>query len=565
MTRTRALAALAATATTLGAAAALPGSAGAAVTASFADSTLTVAGDGANDNAVLAATPGGNYALNGTDTGTPVDAAVKLVVNPAGGNDLVDVSALAAAQYDTLVINGGDGDDLLIGGRDGDVLNGDGGNDRLVAGPNPGGTVDAMNGGDGNDTMVWNNGDGSDVDEGGNGADTSEVNGSATGNDVFTINPGAAAGRVQFDRTSLNGATAGSFSIDAVTERFEVNGLGGDDAITGAPGLAARLSNGMRLNGGPGADTVTGGDTADLVEGGDANDTLDGGAGDDRVEGQRGNDVQRGGDGADTLVWNNGDGSDVDDGSAGLDTTEVNGAGAGDTFVVTPNGTRTKFERTNLGPFTLDIDTEALSVNGLGGDDTLTVVPGLAGRLAIVAGGGNGNDTLTGGDEPDAFSGGDGNDRIDGGRGFDVVDGDAGDDALFARDGSGDLVRGGAGTDTAQTDAPGTDVVDGVESVDALAAPRAAAPRAGKARLVRTGRRVSARFTVTSGAGGATALTVTTRRPVKLGKVRLVALLGSRTIRLQPGQTRTVSVLLAKGSRKLVKKGGLAVRAAAVA
>ena len=77
-----------------------------------------------------------------------------------------------------------------------------------------------------------------------------------------------------------------------------------------------------------------------------------------------------GGDGGDTLVWNNGDGSDRMEGGEDTDNVVVNGAPAGDNFNVTANGARVKFERTNLGLFTLDIgDVEALNLNtGAGGD-----------------------------------------------------------------------------------------------------------------------------------------------------------------------------------------------------
>ena len=71
-----------------------------------------------------------------------------------------------------------------------------------------------------------------------------------------------------------------------------------------------------------------------------------------RREGRR---LHDGGAGNDTLVWNNGDGSDTLNGDAGNDGTEVNGAPTlGDVFTLDPNAGRIKFQRTNLGPFTLD-------------------------------------------------------------------------------------------------------------------------------------------------------------------------------------------------------------------
>ena len=105
-------------------------------------------------------------------------------------------------------------------------------------------------------------------------------------------------------------------------------------------------------------------------------------------------------------------------------------------FTIVPNGARSKFDRTNLVPFTLDIGVEALDLHGLAGDDTFAASPGVGGLLAVTADGGSGNDTLTGAEEADTFFGGSGNDRLTGGPGPDVLDGQEGDDALFARDGA---------------------------------------------------------------------------------------------------------------------------------
>jgi Ca2+-binding RTX toxin-like protein len=135
-----------------------------------------------------------------------------------------------------------------------------------------------------------------------------------------------------------------------------------------------------------------------------------------------------GGAGDDTLVWNNGDNTDVVNGDDGRDDVEVNGApAAGDVFAVQPNGARIKFDRPNLVPFSLDIGTsETLHANGLGGDDAITV--GEVGSLAVTSSGGPGNDTLTGGGSSGTFLGGSGNDTITPGGGIDVVSADEGDD-----------------------------------------------------------------------------------------------------------------------------------------
>ena len=133
----------------------------------------------------------------------------------------------------------------------------------------------------------------------------------------------------------------------------------------------------------------------------------------------------------------------------------------------------------NLVPFRLDIDVEALDVRGLGGDDTFDAAAGTGAHLAVTADGGAGNDRLDGAEEADTLSGGSGNDTVTGGAGPDLLDGNDGDDQLFARDGATDLIRGGAGNDSAQGDAIGVDNWDGVENVDATTpAPPAADTKA---------------------------------------------------------------------------------------
>jgi Ca2+-binding RTX toxin-like protein len=173
-----------------------------------------------------------------------------------------------------------------------------------------------------------------------------------------------------------------------------------------------------------------------------------------------------GGAGDDTLVWNNGDNSDVANGDAGSDDVEVNGAAAaGDIFTVQPNGARIKFERPNLVPFTIDIGTsETMHANGLGGDDSISV--GEVGAYEVTGSGGPGNDTLTGAGSSETFLGGSGNDTISPGGGIDVVSADDGDDQVDIRDRTADLARGGAGTDSVVADVGQLDILDGFEAID---------------------------------------------------------------------------------------------------
>ena|GEM_PF-1924706 len=121
-------------------------------------------------------------------------------------------------------------------------------------------------------------------------------------------------------------------------------------------------------------ETLRGGSGNDLLIGGNADDRIEGGDGDDTIVGGRGNDQLFGGTGSDTFVWNNGDGSDLIEGGEGTDVSVVNGAAAGDNFKVSPNGSRVRFERTNLGLFALDIaGVEQMDINAGTGADTIQV------------------------------------------------------------------------------------------------------------------------------------------------------------------------------------------------
>src|SRR6516165_4875335 len=225
----------------------------------------------------------------------------------------------------------------------------------------------------------------------------------------------------------------------ANTSMIQVFGQGGSDTI------ALDESNGAlpaaQLFGGAGNDTLTGGSGADQLFGGAGNDTLLGKGGNDQVFGEAGND---------RMIWNPGDGSDLFEGGDGNDTAEVNGGNGAETFTITANGSRVRFDRVTPAPFFLDIGTtENLVVNANGGDDTITAGNGLAGLIKLTIDGGAGNDTITGGDGDDRLLGGDGNDLITGGRGNDTALLGAGDDTFVWNPGDGsDVVEGQDGTDT---------------------------------------------------------------------------------------------------------------------
>src|SRR5205085_10544045 len=146
------------------------------------------------------------------------------------------------------VLTGGSGADQLFGQSGNDTLLGKGGNDLLFGGDDN----DTLTGGDGddqvfgesgNDRMIWNPGEDTDLNEGGDGLDTVEVNG-GNGAEVFTVTPNGT--RVRFDRV-----TPAPFSLDIGTsETLVVNANGGDDIFTAANGLAPLIA--LTVDGGPG-------------------------------------------------------------------------------------------------------------------------------------------------------------------------------------------------------------------------------------------------------------------------------------------------------------------------
>ncbi len=563
------------------------------------NNTVTVTSDAGADTITIAAA-GGFITVNGTATTLEATTAAEIVVNAGGGNDTVDTSALSATTYNNATINGGEGDDLLTGGARNDLINGEAGEDRVVGFKGN----DVLQGGDGNDVLVWNNGDASDRDEGGNGVDEVEVNGSPTAADQFNAKPDAEKpGFVFFERSNLV-----KFSIESQAERLTVNGLGGEDqfipdpaAPTGLAGLTALTLNGGsagdrlaggdgadQINGGTGADELFGGEGADQINGGDENDVIKGDGGDDRLVGGTGSDSLTAEAGDDAIVWNNGDGSDpVNEGGTGFDKVEVNGsATAGDLTQFDANATEASFVRTNLVGFTLEIapDNEVLAFNGGGGNDALKVHDE-GSAMTVAADGGAGNDELSGAGEADSFFGGSGNDLLIGGAGSDLLDGQEGEDRMLARDGTSDLVRGGTGNDSAQTDRITVDAVDGVETLEATPAPvptpgpppvvppkpqpravdtNALLPTVGQFAATHSHGKLIARAPVecpAAEAGGCrTSLTLETAKAVKLGKVRAVLVLGSAMVSLAPGQSKTVPVRVNGGAAALAKNGKLSTR-----
>jgi hypothetical protein len=282
------------------------------------------------------------------------DAAGNIRVN----NGAVSIQGGTATVANTSVIQisgGGGNDQLSLDESNGALpranLFGEGGNDTLTGGD----ADDQIFGEADNDRIIWNPGDDTDLNEGGSGIDTVEING-GNGDEQFTTT--ANGTRVRFDR--INPAP---FSIDIGTsENLVVNMNGGNDSFSATGNLAALIS--ITVDGGVGQDTILGGNGADTLLGGDGNDFIDG---------NQGNDTILLGAADDIFQWDPGDGNDIVEGQDGVDTMIFNGSAIAETFDVSANGGRVRFTR-NIGTITMDLnDVETINLNALGGADSLTV------------------------------------------------------------------------------------------------------------------------------------------------------------------------------------------------
>jgi Ca2+-binding RTX toxin-like protein len=275
----------------------------------------------------------------------------ELGINALGGDDRVDATELRRDAL-RLGVDGGVGDDTLLGSPGADVLRGGAGNDFVVGGQG----ADTVLLGAGDDRFVWNPGDGSDVVEGQDGHDAMTFNGANVGehfdisangrrvrftrdvgnivmdvngleeidlaalggSDVLNVNDVAGTDLNEI-RTNLAGPQGGD---DGSPDQVIVNGTDGADTITASgsagnvsvTGLAATVDitganasqDQLLINGLGGDDAIVGsGLSADAIQfhadGGDGNDVLIGGAGNDTLLGGNGDDVLNGGPGQDIL------------------------------------------------------------------------------------------------------------------------------------------------------------------------------------------------------------------------------------------------------------------------
>ena len=395
-----------------------------------------------------------------------------VIVDGGDGNDLINLAALS----NDASVDGGAGNDTIFGGSGNDTLRGSAGEDSIRGGAGDdmlfgGAQADELFGEDGND-VVRGQGSSADAVSGGAGDDT------------------------------LDGGMGTDFLVEYVTDSYilsdaSATGLGNDTLIDiERARISANSANNLIETTAFSSDvSIGGGDGDDTILTGDGNDRLYGEGGDDVLSGGRGNDALFGGSGSDDL--NGGDGNDILRGNGGSGDRLTGGAGndildggsGNDRIVesVDANITVTSIEMFGIGhDFIQNVETVAISggasdnlidassfdgmavLEGLGGNDTLIggaagdFLQGGSGNDLIIGNdgddllrghdgndtirGGNGNDTLEGGDGNDGLAGENGNDFIVGEMGYDSLLGQAGDDTLFGG-GNDDTVIGGSGND----------------------------------------------------------------------------------------------------------------------
>ena len=189
---------------------------------------LTLRGDGASDHLALRLQAGAPTILH-VDLGNDgyadfrVDRAdfERIDVNSGGGDDLVTIDDANGTFTDTEAtrIDGGPGDDTLLGGGGAETFDGGPGEDAIDG--NRGADVAFM--GPGRDTFTWDPGDGSDVVEGQGGADTLDFNGAAA-DEGFDLSANGPRLRLFRDLGTI------TMDMDGV-ERVDLDALGGADSV----------------------------------------------------------------------------------------------------------------------------------------------------------------------------------------------------------------------------------------------------------------------------------------------------------------------------------------------
>ena len=397
---------------------------------------------------------------------------------------------------------GGPGDDIVYGDRGNDILRGNEGDDRLYGGigddrleGGPGN--DWLSGGFGADTI--DGGEGSDYVRGDGTIDHIFDTG-LTGTDTLSYASGVTPGFGAGIATGVSGFPAGPEGERGVYLHI---GDGGEDAANGIaasgggvdevqPGAFERIigtpfsdyivgtAAAEEILGGGGADVIKGGGGADVLRGGADGDYLEGGpgsrmygesvneAGEPKVDFCTGDGQKIGCEATTAAVRTRGTGKvsvgETDAGSESTDVYLVGSSGADDVtahyaggaveFSLTSGSFDTSKEDAGgcavtathatcplRAPAAPDVPAlDALTIAGMGGDDTITAADFPDGT-GVTELGGAGADTLTGGASEDVLV-----DDPPANPSADTLHAGAGDDALL-HNGGADLLDGGEGSD----------------------------------------------------------------------------------------------------------------------
>ncbi len=345
-----------------------------------------------------------------------VDNVSGETIDGSSGNDVIDNSAVVTPTGEEDSISGGAGQDSIAAHGGNDTLNGGAGTDTLA-------------GGGGNDLyMVDSVGDRL-IEGADQGADLALASVSYTlpsNVENLTLTGIVALAGAGNDSANLITGNSGANTLAGLGEADTLDGGNGIDTVTyaaSAAGVDVSLYTGTgigghaegdvlkrienligssfndTLSGSSAANSLSGGDGSDYIRGSSGADTIDGGKGVDTLAGGVGNDLFLVNDPSDSVVENNGGGTDL-----------VKASSA--SFLLPAFVENLTFAGT--GNFTGTGNTLANAITGGSGSDTLS---GLTGNDGLIGAGGN--DSLSGGDGNDTLTGGAGIDKLSGGIGAD--------------------------------------------------------------------------------------------------------------------------------------------------
>ncbi|MEY2474398.1 MAG: hypothetical protein QOK28_3727 [Actinomycetota bacterium] len=326
---------------------------------------------------------------------------------------LLDVATLTTTPDATAF-----GDDHLAGGTGDDAVYGEGGNDRVFGGDG----ADAIEGNNGNDCLMG--GGGQDNIIGGGSANDGIISPTSVGNGLRdgadTIHGDGAEPSAPTDLASCTPSSNAGGGVDVIAgDNARIVSTGAATTFDGSLVRVTRLfdietpASVANVNVHD-PDTVFAGDGNDFVYGQGDNDTLNGDNGDDTIEGNAGADVINGGAGQDDIVGGNA----VSGQSDGTDTIHGND---GADVVLADNGVVTRALNTNGTWRTLG------DQNGnQNADFQAIVIRTTSIQTTPEANGAFGNDAVFGDAGADEIIGQQGNDTIQGNDGYDAIVGDLG-------------------------------------------------------------------------------------------------------------------------------------------